>query len=147
LARPRACGRFAPGRPIPASRERDHARRSPHDGANAYAELESEGLIRATWDAARSSKETATRLKITPPAPPVLNGNGGNPWETALADERGKNSSAGRIHHEKYGASDAESADFPAFIGEEAVPTGFAPFPFSTGGAGGVIFKPFFAVP
>src|SRR2546430_13861018 len=35
-------------------------------------------------------KGNGNGLKITPPAPPVLNGNGGIRWELLFADERGE---------------------------------------------------------
>jgi len=57
--------------------------------ANAYAELESEGLIQGHVGVAPSLREW-DGLKITPPAPPVLNGNGGIRWELLFADERGE---------------------------------------------------------
>jgi len=56
--------------------------------ANAYAELESEGLIQGHVGAARSSRK-CNGLKITPPAPPVLNGMAESGWN-AFADERGE---------------------------------------------------------
>ncbi|HEY8715173.1 MAG TPA: PLP-dependent aminotransferase family protein [Candidatus Acidoferrum sp.] len=60
--------------------------------ANAYAELESEGLIqghvgRGTF--IRNGNGNGA-LKITPPAPPVLNGSQGIRWELLFADERGE---------------------------------------------------------
>src|SRR5256886_14132490 len=58
--------------------------------ANAYAELESEGLIQGHVGRGTFIKGNGNGLKITPPAPPVLNGNGGIRWELLFADERGE---------------------------------------------------------
>src|SRR5438094_5832512 len=57
---------------------------------NAYAELESEGLIQGHVGRGTFIKGNGNGLKITPPAPPVLNGNGGIRWELLFADERGE---------------------------------------------------------
>jgi 2-aminoadipate transaminase len=59
--------------------------------ANAYAELESEGLIQGHVGRGTFIKGTnGNGLKITPPAPAVLNGNHGIRWELLFADERGE---------------------------------------------------------
>jgi DNA-binding transcriptional regulator YhcF (GntR family) len=56
--------------------------------ANAYAELESEGLIQGHVGRGTFIKKNGNGLKITPPAPPVLNGSRGIRWELLFADER-----------------------------------------------------------
>src|ERR1700732_668436 len=58
--------------------------------ANAYAELESEGLIQGHVGRGTFIKSNGNGLKITPPAPPVLNGSHGIRWELLFADERGE---------------------------------------------------------
>jgi 2-aminoadipate transaminase len=59
--------------------------------ANAYAELESEGLIQGHVGRGTFIKgNNGNGLKITPPAPPVLNGSHGIRWELLFADERGE---------------------------------------------------------
>jgi 2-aminoadipate transaminase len=58
--------------------------------ANAYAELESEGLIQGHVGRGTFIKKNGNGLKITPPAPPVLNGSTGIRWELLFADERGE---------------------------------------------------------
>jgi 2-aminoadipate transaminase len=59
--------------------------------ANAYAELESEGLIQGHVGRGTFIKGgNGNGLKITPPAPPVLNGSHGIRWELLFADERGE---------------------------------------------------------
>src|SRR6201997_5830779 len=59
--------------------------------ANAYAELESEGLIQAHVGRGTFIKGNGNGLKITPPAPPVWKGHGGGiRWELLFADERGE---------------------------------------------------------
>src|SRR5256884_1791539 len=58
--------------------------------ANAYAELESEGLIQGHVGRGTFIKGNGNGLKITPPAPPVLHGNGSLRWELLFADERGE---------------------------------------------------------
>jgi 2-aminoadipate transaminase len=56
--------------------------------ANAYAELESEGLIQGHVGRGTFIRGNGNGLKLTPPAPPVLNGNGSLRWELLFADER-----------------------------------------------------------
>jgi DNA-binding transcriptional MocR family regulator len=58
--------------------------------ANAYAELESEGLIQGHVGRGTFIKGNGNGLKISPPAPPVLNGADGIRWELLFADERGE---------------------------------------------------------
>src|SRR4030081_3169470 len=58
--------------------------------ANAYAELESEGLIQGHVGRATFIKGNGNGLKLSPPAPPVLNGGNGIRWELLFADERGE---------------------------------------------------------
>lgn len=58
--------------------------------ANAYAELESEGLIQGHVGRGTFIRTNGNGLKITPPAPPVLNGGTGIRWELLFADERGE---------------------------------------------------------
>ena len=84
-------GDLRPGDRIPATRELA-VQLGVHRTtvANAYAELESEGLIRGHVGRGTficAIRETAT--KITP-APPALNGNGDVRWESLFADERGE---------------------------------------------------------
>ncbi|HEY2461457.1 MAG TPA: PLP-dependent aminotransferase family protein [Candidatus Acidoferrum sp.] len=57
--------------------------------ANAYAELESEGLIQGHVGRGTFIKGNGNGLAITPPAPAVLNGGKGIRWELLFADERG----------------------------------------------------------
>lgn len=56
--------------------------------ANAYAELESEGLIQGHVGRGTFVRSNGHGLKITPPPPPVLNGQNGIRWELLFADER-----------------------------------------------------------
>lgn len=84
-------GDLRPGDRIPASRELA-TQLGVHRTtvANAYAELESEGLIqgfvgRGTFISGRSE-----RLRISPPAPATIGSNGGVRWESLFADERGE---------------------------------------------------------
>jgi 2-aminoadipate transaminase len=82
-------GDLRPGDRIPASRELA-VMLGVHRTtvANAYAELESEGLIQGHVGRGTFIKGDGNGLKITPPAPPVLNGNSGIRWELLFADER-----------------------------------------------------------
>src|SRR5580658_615450 len=57
--------------------------------ANAYAELESEGLIQGHVGRGTFICGNGNGLKITP-APPTVNGNGHVRWESLFADERGE---------------------------------------------------------
>ena len=57
--------------------------------ANAYAELESEGLIRGHVGRGTFIQEAAAPLQITP-APHPAKMNGGVRWESLFADERGE---------------------------------------------------------
>ncbi len=84
-------GDLRPGDRIPASRELA-VMLGVHRTtvANAYAELESEGLIQGHVGRGTFIKGNGDGLKITPPAPPVLNGNNGIRWELLFADERGE---------------------------------------------------------
>src|SRR3984893_1249151 len=58
--------------------------------ANAYAELESEGLIQGHVGRGTFIRGSGNGLKISPPAPPVLDGTRGIRWELLFADERGE---------------------------------------------------------
>src|SRR6516225_12382957 len=83
-------GDLRPGDRIPASRELA-AILGVHRTtvANAYAELESEGLIQGHVGRGTFIRGNGNGLKITPPPPPTLNGNGeGLRWELLFADER-----------------------------------------------------------
>ena len=83
-------GDLRPGDRIPASRELAvilGVHRTTV--ANAYAELESEGLIQGHVGRGTFIRGNGNGLKITPPPPPTLNGNGeGLRWELLFADER-----------------------------------------------------------
>src|SRR6202158_724023 len=84
-------GDLRPGDRIPASRELATMLGVHRTTvANAYAELESEGLIQGHVGRGTFIKGNGHGLKITPPPPPVLNGNGGIRWELLFADERGE---------------------------------------------------------
>src|SRR5260221_7797445 len=82
-------GDLRPGDRIPASRELA-VQLGVHRTtvANAYAELESEGLIRGHVGRGTFICGESNITKITP-APPTLNGSGGVRWESLFADERG----------------------------------------------------------
>src|SRR5690242_18989956 len=56
--------------------------------ANAYAELESEGLIQGHVGRGTYIKGNGNGLALSPPAPPVLSGSAGIRWELLFADER-----------------------------------------------------------
>ncbi|MGB8325275.1 MAG: PLP-dependent aminotransferase family protein [Candidatus Acidiferrum sp.] len=82
-------GDLRPGDRIPASRELAimlGVHRTTV--ANAYAELESEGLIQGHVGRGTFIRGNGNGLKITPPPPPTLNGNDGLRWELLFADER-----------------------------------------------------------
>lgn len=85
-------GDLRPGDRIPASRELATILGVHRTTvANAYAELESEGLIQGHVGRGTFIRADGNGLKITPPPPPALNGNGhGNSlrWELLFADER-----------------------------------------------------------
>ena len=82
-------GDLRPGDRIPASRELATMLGVHRTTvANAYAELESEGLIQGHVGRGPFIKGNGNGLKLTPPAPPVLNGNGSVRWELLFADER-----------------------------------------------------------
>lgn len=86
-------GDLRPGDRIPASRELA-VMLGVHRTtvANAYAELESEGLIQGHVGRGTFIKGNGNGLKISPPPPPVLNGGNGHGlrWELLFADERGE---------------------------------------------------------
>ncbi|MGA2810683.1 MAG: PLP-dependent aminotransferase family protein [Candidatus Acidiferrum sp.] len=84
-------GDLRPGDRIPASRELATALGVHRTTvANAYAELESEGLIQGHVGRGTFIRGNGNGLKITPPAPPVLDGARGIRWELLFADERGE---------------------------------------------------------
>ena len=85
-------GDLRPGDRIPASRELATMLGVHRTTvANAYAELESEGLIQGHVGRGTFIRGNGNGLKLTPPPPPVLNGNGnGIRWELLFADERGE---------------------------------------------------------
>ncbi len=81
-------GDLRPGDRIPASRELAVTLGVHRTTvANAYAELESEGLIQGHVGRGTFIRGDGNGLKITPPAP-ALNGNGSIRWELLFADER-----------------------------------------------------------
>jgi len=81
------CGDLRPGDRIPASRELA-SQLGVHRTtvANAYAELEAEGLIQGHVGRGTFIRATAAPLRIAPPPPAA--GNGGVRWESLFADER-----------------------------------------------------------
>src|SRR5713101_1912034 len=84
------CGDLRPGDRIPASRElATHLGIHRTTVANAYAELESEGLIQGHVGRGTFIRAVAPALKIAPP-PPSLGPNGGVRWESMFAGERGE---------------------------------------------------------
>jgi 2-aminoadipate transaminase len=84
-------GDLRPGDRIPASRELATMLGVHRTTvANAYAELESEGLIQGHVGRGTFIKGNGNGLKLTPPAPPVLRGGNGIRWELLFADERGE---------------------------------------------------------
>ncbi len=83
-------GDLRPGDRIPASRELATMLGVHRTTvANAYAELESEGLIQGHVGRGTFIKGNGNGLKLTPPAPPVLTAGEGIRWELLFADERG----------------------------------------------------------
>src|SRR5260221_10715038 len=83
-------GDLRPGDRIPASRELANMLGVHRTTvANAYAELESEGLIQGHVGRGRFIKGNGNGLKLSPPAPPVLTGGNGIRWELAFTAERG----------------------------------------------------------
>jgi 2-aminoadipate transaminase len=84
-------GELRPGDRIPASRELA-VQLGVHRTtiANAYAELESEGLIEGHVGRGTFVLGPGRELKITPPPAPA--GNGAVRWESLYADERGEES-------------------------------------------------------
>jgi DNA-binding transcriptional MocR family regulator len=84
-------GDLRPGDRIPASRELAGMLGVHRTTvANAYAELESEGLIQGHVGRGTFIKGNGNLLKISPPPPPSLNGAAGLRWELLFADERGE---------------------------------------------------------
>lgn len=82
-------GDLRPGDRIPASRElAQNLGVHRTTVANAYAELESEGLIQGHVGRGTFIKGNGNGLTITPPAPPSANGRDGLRWELLFADER-----------------------------------------------------------
>ena len=83
-------GELRPGDRIPASRELA-VQLGVHRTtvANAYAELESEGLIQGHVGRGTFILNGAHPLRITPPPPALVNGSGVR-WESLFADERGE---------------------------------------------------------
>ncbi len=83
-------GELRPGDRIPASRELA-VQLGVHRTtvANAYAELESEGLIRGHVGRGTFIQNGDMPLKLTPPPPSPIAG-GGVRWESLFADERGE---------------------------------------------------------
>jgi len=91
-------GDLRPGDRIPASRELAvHLGVHRTTVANAYAELESEGLIEGHVGRGTFIRGVAQPLRITPP-PPALSSNGGVRWESLFADERGEEALDRLIH-------------------------------------------------
>ena len=83
-------GDLRPGDRIPASRELA-VQLGVHRTtvANAYAELEAEGLIEGHVGRGTFIRGIVASTKFTPPPAP-LSGNGGVRWESLFADERGE---------------------------------------------------------
>lgn len=83
-------GDLRPGDRIPASRELAQLLGVHRTTvANAYAELESEGLIQGHVGRGTFIRSNGNGLKITPPAPPALTDRAnGLRWELLFADER-----------------------------------------------------------
>jgi 2-aminoadipate transaminase len=82
-------GDLRPGDRIPASRElATNLGVHRTTVANAYAELESEGLIQGHVGRGTYIKGNGNGLKFTPPPPAPINGRDGLRWELLFADER-----------------------------------------------------------
>jgi DNA-binding transcriptional MocR family regulator len=82
-------GDLRPGDRIPASRELAQMLGVHRTTvANAYAELESEGLIQGHVGRGTFIRGNGNGLHITPPAPPALTNGDGLRWELLFADER-----------------------------------------------------------
>src|SRR5258708_1287012 len=82
-------GDLRPGDRIPASRELAQTLGVHRTTvANAYAELESEGLIQGHVGRGTFIRNNGNGLKITPPAPASLSNGDGLRWELLFADER-----------------------------------------------------------
>ena len=82
-------GELRPGDRIPASRElAQHLGVHRTTVANAYAELESEGLIQGHVGRGTYIRANSRPLQIEPP-PPALVPGGAIRWESLFADERG----------------------------------------------------------
>src|SRR6266478_3876350 len=82
-------GDLHPGDRIPASRELAQMLGVHRTTvANAYAELESEGLIQGHVGRGTFIRNNGNGLKITPPAPASLSNGDGLRWELLFADER-----------------------------------------------------------
>ncbi len=82
-------GDLRPGDRIPASRELAHMLGVHRTTvANAYAELESEGLIQGHVGRGTYICQNGNGLKITPPPPATLSNGDGLRWELLFADER-----------------------------------------------------------
>src|SRR5215469_14745768 len=82
-------GDLRPGDRIPASRELAHTLGVHRTTvANAYAELEAEGLIQGHVGRGTFIRNNGDGLKITPPAPASLSNGDGLRWELLFADER-----------------------------------------------------------
>src|SRR5712691_2750420 len=84
-------GDLRPGDRIPASRELATMLGVHRTTvANAYAELESEGLIQGHVGRGTFIRGANGALKMSPPPPALLGANGGVRWESLFADERGE---------------------------------------------------------
>jgi 2-aminoadipate transaminase len=84
-------GDLRPGDRIPASRElANNLGVHRTTVANAYAELESEGLIQGHVGRGTFIRANGNGLSLTPPPPalPMTNGTNGLRWELLFADER-----------------------------------------------------------